>query len=258
MSLARMNWGDHGRAFNQMAESLSERTRELTEANGHLGAFSYSVSHDLRAPLRAIDGFARILNEEHTATLSSEGGRYLDLIGKNVKRMGQLIDDMLAFARLRVSELRKSFVDPGLLARQTFEELYEQNGRKVDFVIGPLPSCQADPVLLNQVWSNLISNALKFTGKREIARIEIGYLTQNGKSTYFIKDNGAGFDMRYADKLFGVFQRLHHFDEFEGTGVGLAIMQRVIQRHGGRIWAESVVDKGTTFYFTLDHGDVQE
>ncbi|HEX9455021.1 MAG TPA: cache domain-containing protein [Candidatus Binatia bacterium] len=247
--------GDLGRAFDQMTESLSERTAQLTDANKQLEAFSYSVSHDLRAPLRAIDGFARILNEEHAATLSSEGRRFLDLIGKNAKRMGQLIDDMLAFARLRVSELRKSSVDPGLLARQTFEELYEQNGRKVDFVIGSLPSCQADPALLKQVWTNLISNALKFTGKRENARIEIGCLTQNGKSTYFIKDNGAGFDMRYADKLFGVFQRLHRFDEFEGTGVGLAIVQRVIQRHGGRIWAQSELDKGTTFYFTLDHSD---
>lgn len=234
---------------------VAERTKWLEAANKELESFSYSVSHDLRAPLRAMDGFSRILLEEYSSELSPEGQRYLQLVRGNAQQMGRLIDDLLAFSRLGRQPLNKRCVMPIGLVNNVLEEMKgEWTGRQIDIVIGDLPACEADPTLLKQVFVNLISNALKFTRKRETARIEVGCQQRNGKVVYFIKDNGAGFDMKYVHKLFGVFQRLHSADEYEGTGVGLANVLRIIHRHGGSIWAEGEVDKGATFYFTLDGG----
>jgi light-regulated signal transduction histidine kinase (bacteriophytochrome) len=226
---------------------------QLEAANQELEAFSYSVSHDLRTPLRAIDGFSRILQEEHAPDLNSESVRYLGLVRRNAQHMATLIDNLLDFSRSGRQSLRKVTVNPADLVRQVLAELTgEQTDRHVDIIIGDLPRCQADPALLKQVFVNLLSNALKFTGKRDVGRIEVGSYQNNDETIYFVRDNGAGFDMRYADKLFGVFQRLHRATDYDGTGVGLAIVQRIIHRHGGRIWADSEVDNGTTFYFTLE------
>lgn len=255
----------------ELEERVRERTAELKSANGELEAFAYSVSHDLRAPLRAIDGFSRILLETHTASLNEEGARYFNLIRDNARRMGQLVDDLLAFSRLGKQPLKKETVSPLVIVSRALEELHaEQDGREVELIIGDLPDCEADPALLKQVFLNLLSNALKYTRAREKARIEVGALTISdfrsqiadwdsyplkseilnlNSKIYFVRDNGVGFDMKYADKLFGVFQRLHRAEEYEGTGVGLAIVQRIVHRHGGQVWAEAEVDKGATFYF---------
>lgn len=236
------------RQLNQQLEQrVHERTAQLQEANHELESFSYSVSHDLRAPLRGIDGFTRLLVEEYAPQLDETGQRYLHRVRANAQRMGKLIDDLLEFSRLSRHPLRTQRVDPAMLARHVWEELKPDDGRRVELVLGLLPACAADPALLRQVWLNLLSNALKYSSKRTPARVEVGWTGQ----AYFVRDNGAGFEMRYADKLFGVFQRLHNLEEFEGTGVGLAIVHRIIQRHGGRIWAEAQVDQGATFYFTL-------
>jgi light-regulated signal transduction histidine kinase (bacteriophytochrome) len=251
--------GRLAREFNRMAVAisdkeakLSERAELLTQANRELEAFSYSVSHDLRTPLRAIDGFARILLEDYAANVDAEGQRYLKIVRDNAQQMGHLIDDLLAFARLSRQSLNMQPVAPGDLFRQVLAALHaEQDGRQVEVTIGDLPACRGDPALLTQAFTNLISNALKYTRRRETAQIEVGCRAVDRENIYFVKDNGAGFDMQYAQKLFGVFQRLHRADEYEGTGVGLAIVQRVIVRHGGRIWAEAAVDQGATFYFTL-------
>jgi signal transduction histidine kinase len=225
---------------------------ELEQANKELEAFSYSVSHDLRAPLRAIDGFSRILLEEHMPHLAPEAQRYLHLIRNNAKQMDQLIDNLLAFSRLSRQPLTKQPIMPADLVRRVLSDIRPAlEGRRIDIEIGNLPMCQADPTLLKQVFVNLLTNAIKFTSKREAARIVVGCQRQGDAQVYFVKDNGVGFDMRYVDKLFGVFQRLHRAEEYEGTGVGLAIVQRIIHRHGGRIWAEAAVDQGTTFSFTL-------
>jgi len=239
----------------ELEERVVKRTAQLESANKELEAFSYSVSHDLRAPLRAVDGFSQAVLEDYGPQLPEQGQRYLQTIRDGAQRMGRLIDDLLTFSRLSRLPLNKQMVDTTTLVRHTLDELDpEKEGREVDIRIGDLPPCQADPALLKQVWVNLLSNALKYTRKREAARVEVGYARQNGQSAYFVRDNGAGFDMQYAHKLFGVFQRLHRSDEFEGTGVGLAIIQRIIQRHGGRIWAEAAVGSGATFYFTLKEG----
>lgn len=242
--------------IEKLNQDLQHRTAALEAANKELESFSYSVSHDLRAPLRAMDGFSRILLEEYSSELSPEGQRYLQLVRSSAQQMGRLIDDLLAFSRLGRHTLNKRCVMPIDIVDNVLEEMKgERTGRQVDIVVGDLPACEADPTLLKQVFVNLISNALKFTRKRETARIEVGCQQRNGKVVYFIKDNGAGFDMKYVHKLFGVFQRLHSADEYEGTGVGLANVLRIIHRHGGSIWAEGEVDKGATFYFTID-GDV--
>ena len=246
-------------AFNQMVTAVSEqetqlrlRAEQLQQANSELEAFAYSVSHDLRAPLRAINGFSRILLEEHAPQLSDEAQHYLHLVRDNAQYMGQLVDDLLAFSRLSRQPLKLQRVVCTDLVRQVLVELgHEHEGRRVDITIGELPVCQADPVLLKQVFVNLLANALKFTRQRDVAVITIGCREDGGERIYFVQDNGVGFDMRYASKLFGVFQRLHSSEEYEGTGVGLAIVQRIIHRHGGRVWAEAVVDQGATFYFTL-------
>jgi light-regulated signal transduction histidine kinase (bacteriophytochrome) len=222
----------------------------------------------LRAPLRAIDGFSRIVLEDYAAPLAEEGKAYLQLVRDNTRQMGQLVDDLLAFSRLSRQALSKQAVDPGKIVRACLAELQkEQEGRQLELVIGDLAPCQADPMLLKQVWTNLLSNSLKYTRKREAARIEIGSRTEqrplasgqvsrpSGPGTetvYFVKDNGAGFDMQYAHKLFGVFQRLHRAADYDGTGVGLAIVQRIITRHGGRVWAEAQLNRGATFSFTLE------
>jgi signal transduction histidine kinase len=238
--------------IRNLNKDLAERSLEVEAANKELEAFSYSVSHDLRAPLRAVDGFSRILLEEHASQLSEEGRGFLSRVRDNAVNMGRLIDDLLAFSRLSRQPLKKQNVVTADLARQVLNELkQEQNGRRVDVSVADLPQCNGDPKLLKQVFVNLLSNAFKYTRKREIARIEVGCANINGETAYFVKDNGAGFNMKYADKLFGVFQRLHRSEEYEGTGVGLAIVQRVIQRHGGRVWAEAAIDKGASFYFTL-------
>jgi light-regulated signal transduction histidine kinase (bacteriophytochrome) len=210
------------------------------------------VSHDLRAPLRAIDGFTRILVEDHAKALDPEGRRVLDVISKEGQRMGQLIDDLLAFSRLGRRALQPVEVDLTALARQIFNELAEHAPkRRLKLRLTPLPPAHADPSLLRQVLINLLDNAIKYTRLRKVGEIQIGGAVQGSENVYYIKDNGAGFDMQYADKLFGVFQRLHSDEEFEGTGVGLALVQRIIRRHGGRVWAEAKVDEGATFFFTL-------
>ncbi|HKA55667.1 MAG TPA: ATP-binding protein [Candidatus Binatia bacterium] len=244
--------GEIRRLNAELEQRVIERTAQLEAANKELEAFSYSVSHDLRAPLRAVDGFSRILLEEYASHLVPTAQRYLQLVRGNVRQMGQLIDDLLAFSRLSRQPLRKQTVAPAALVRRVLADLHaEQAGRRVEIVMGELPPCQADPALLRQVLVNLLANALKFTRRQGRARIEIGCQKSDGKWVYFVKDNGVGFDMRYAHKLFGVFQRLHRAEEYEGTGVGLAIVQRILHRHGGRAWAEAAVDRGATFYFTL-------
>jgi signal transduction histidine kinase/CheY-like chemotaxis protein len=231
---------------------VKERTAELESANQELEAFSYSVSHDLRAPLRAIDGFAAFLTEDYLAQLPAAAKGYLLRIREGAQRMGKLIDDLLAFARVSRRPLRQELIDPSYIVHQVLEELQrDHEDRRIEVRLGALPECTADPALLKQVWTNLISNAFKFTRGREPAVVEVGSISPSGELVYFVKDNGAGFDMRYADRLFGVFHRLHRDEEFEGTGVGLSLVQRIVHRHGGRIWAEAKVDQGAAFYFTL-------
>jgi signal transduction histidine kinase len=241
----------------ELEQRVKERTNELEAANNELEAFSYSVSHDLRAPLRAIDGFSQAVVADFGPALPEEGQRYLQTIRYSAQRMGALIDDLLAFARLSRQPLNKRLIDTGLLVRETLAELGSPwPERRVEVRIEELPECSGDPALLKQVWVNLLSNALKYTSKREIAVIEVGTRDEGGVTAFFVRDNGTGFDMRYADKLFGVFQRFHRVEDYEGTGVGLAIVQRIIHRHGGRIWGEAAVDRGATFTFTLEPADL--
>ncbi|WP_141211736.1 AAA family ATPase [Pseudanabaena sp. SR411] len=239
--------------LNQSLESrVNQRTAQLEAANKELESFSYSVSHDLRAPLRAIDGFSRILQEDYRDRLDGEGNRYLKIVRDNAKRMGELIDDLLNLSRWNRKELsRRSILVNNLIQQIVGDFQPEIQERQIELVIANLPNCESDNSLLTQVWINLISNAIKYTGKTENARIEIGCQIIDEQTVYFIRDNGAGFDMQYADKLFGVFQRMHLEKDFEGTGIGLAIAQRIIQRHGGKIWAEAKVNQGATFYFTI-------
>lgn len=242
------------RLLNEHLEQrVSQRTAELEAVNQELESFSYSVSHDLRAPLRAVAGFSRILREEYEAQLPVQAQHYLHRVQDNAQQMGRLIDDLLAFSRLGRQTLKRQPVSPAELVRTVLDEfLDEQTRRQTQINIGELPVCQADPALLKQVYANLLANALKFTRQRQAAVIEIGcWHDADGNPVYFVKDNGVGFDMQYVHKLFGVFQRLHRAEEYEGTGVGLATVQRIIIRHGGRIWAEGKLGEGATFYFTL-------
>jgi PAS domain S-box-containing protein len=236
----------------ELEDRVLERTAQLQAANQELEAFSYSVSHDLRSPLRAVDGFAQAVLEDFGPQLPADGRRQLQVIRDSAQNMGALIDDLLRLSRLSRTPLAKQECDTGMLVRDVLEDIVRQHeGRRVELRIGKLPSCTGDPALLRQVWVNLLSNAFKYTQKREAALVEVGCEARPDGSVYFVRDNGAGFDMRYASKLFGVFQRLHRAEDYEGTGVGLAIVQRVVNRHGGRIWAEASVDRGATFYFTL-------
>ncbi len=240
------------RRLEQANRRLSRAVDALQEANAELESFAYSVSHDLRAPLRAIDGFSRILEEDFSAELPSEARHYLTRVQENARQMSELVDDLLAFSRLSRQPLEKRSVEPARLVGELAAELQEErNVTQAEIVVGELPPCQADSRLLRQVWFNLLSNALKFSRQQAQPRIEITGWTADGFLTYQIKDNGVGFNMKYSDRLFGVFQRLHRSEDFEGTGVGLAIVQRIIHRHGGRVWAEAAPDQGATFRFTL-------
>jgi signal transduction histidine kinase len=244
----------------RLVEALTDQTRQLEAANDELSAFSYSVSHDLRAPLRAVSGYTAILLEDFSAQLPEEGRGYLTRVKENGDHMGHLIDDLLAFSRLGRQPLQVQRVRTrAVVDRAAALVAPPDEEHRVDLVIGDLPDCDSDPALLEQVFVNLISNAFKYSRKRADAHIEVGALTDaaGGGPVYFVKDNGAGFDMRYADKLFGVFQRLHRSQDFEGTGVGLAIVQRIVARHGGRVWADAKVDEGATFYFTLSKGGAE-
>jgi PAS domain S-box-containing protein len=240
----------------ELESRVRERTAQLEAANRELEAFSYSVSHDLRAPLRAINGFSRILMDEHAERLPEAARDLLREVRDSAREMGLLVDGLLTFSRLSRQPIAAREVHPRELVDRCLDELREERaGREVDLTIGTLPECRGDPVLLKQVWVNLLSNALKYTRGRTPAQVEVGSQVDSATpavTTYFVRDNGVGFDMRYADKLFGVFQRLHRAEEYEGTGVGLAIVQRIVQRHGGRIWAEARVGEGATFYFTLE------
>ncbi|HWF59461.1 MAG TPA: PAS domain S-box protein [Nitrospira sp.] len=230
--------------------------RALREANKELEAFSYSVSHDLRAPLRSINGFAKILAEDFGPSLPPEAKRHLHVIQKGAGRMGELIDDLLEFSRLSRSALDRQAVDVERVIREVWGELRRQDQvQSAELVVGDLPKCLADRKLIKQVWVNLLSNALKYSRPRREPRIEIGWRDdeqQPGNVVYWIRDNGVGFDQQYVSKLFGVFQRLHRTEDFEGTGVGLALVHRIVQRHGGRVWAEGRLEEGATFYFTLE------
>jgi signal transduction histidine kinase len=232
---------------------VRERTAELQAANQELEAFSYSVSHDLRAPLRAIDGYAAMVEEDYSAQLGAEGHRLIKVVRREASRMGQLIDDLLAFSRVGRKPVAKAPLDMASLAREVAGELAPQYPA-VRLTVGALPAAAGDRSLLRQVWANLVGNALKYSSKREAARVEIGGRADDGETIYWVKDNGAGFDMSFSDKLFRVFHRLHKEEEFSGTGVGLAIVQRVVSRHGGRVWGEGKVGEGACFYFALPGG----
>jgi PAS domain S-box-containing protein len=233
-------------------QALREKNLELEKANDELEAFSYSVSHDLRAPLRAIDGFSKLLLAEGGAGLIADHRRHLERVRSNAVQMGRLIDGLLEFSRLSRQPLRMERVSSRELVRGCLVELHcEMDGRGVEMSVGDLPEVEGDPTMLRQVWFNLLSNALKYTRKRERAEIEVGANVASAPAEFYVRDNGVGFDPRYAGRLFGVFQRLHASQEYEGTGVGLALVQRIIHRHGGRIRAESVPEQGATFYFNL-------
>jgi PAS domain S-box-containing protein len=241
---------------DELEARVQERTAELQRVNKELDAFSFSVSHDLRRPLRTMTGFADLLTSVHAGDLPGEAQELLAGIKESALRMNQLIDDLLNLSRIDRQPLVPRTVNLAALARKTIDELRaEQPIREMDIRVAELPDCRGDPALLRQVFVNLLSNAMKFTGNRPVALIEVEFKTEGKQTIYFVRDNGAGFDMQYAGKLFGVFQRMHSSEKFAGTGVGLSIVQRIIHRHGGKIWAESAVDQGATFYFTLPGPD---
>jgi light-regulated signal transduction histidine kinase (bacteriophytochrome) len=232
--------------------SLLKSEEALVAANQELEAFSYSVSHDLRAPLRHVAGFVQLLQANAKGKLDETGARYLEVIAGAARKMGELIDDLLSFSRTGRAQMHLETVTLGPLVDECRRELEpETKGRRIEWVIGDLPEVQADRPLLRQVLANLLGNAVKYSGKRAEARIEVSARRESGETRVTVRDNGAGFDMQYVDKLFGVFQRLHSETEFEGTGIGLANVRRIIVRHGGRAWAEGAVDQGAAFHFTL-------
>ncbi len=234
------------------AREIKDASNKLADANKELAAFSYSLTHDLQAPLRRMISFCEILLKEHQTTLNSEGQDYLQRVIASARRMRLLIDGMLSFARLSRDDVRRENVDLTLLARNMFEQLAAaEPSRKVEFVVDEGMKAHGDSRLLELVLQNLIGNAWKFSSKKDLAKIEVGKLTKNEKTVFFVKDNGAGFDMEYVDKLFGAFKRLHSEQDFAGTGIGLATVKKIIQRHGGSIWAESVHGEGATFFFTI-------
>jgi len=236
----------------ELEQRVEQRTRELSAANKELEAFTYSVAHDLRAPLRHIDAFSRILQEEYTEALPAEARHYLQNILKSSGRMSELVDDLLNLARIGRQELKREPTPLSGLVEEVFAEIKrETKDRAISWHIEPLPEVECDSGLMKQVFANLLSNAVKYTRPRSLAVIEVGCRRVNGHKAVFVRDNGVGFNMKYVDKLFGVFQRFHRAEEFEGNGVGLATVDRIIRKHGGRIWADAAVDKGATFYFTV-------
>jgi signal transduction histidine kinase len=254
------------RSSNEMAAKIQnlyvDLKKEIAErqaANKELEAFSYSVSHDLRTPLRAINGFSQAVIEDYADKLDDEGKRLLDVISDSAKKMGQLIDDLLTFSRVGRQEPRRQEIDMPALVNSVAQDLKQADpGRTIYFDFKPMPAAIGDTAMVRQVITNLLSNAIKFSKPRDAIAIEVGSSIENHENVYYVKDHGVGFDMQYADKLFGVFQRLHSQEKFEGTGVGLALVQRIVHRHGGRIWAEGKVNEGATFYFTLPGLHVSE
>jgi signal transduction histidine kinase len=247
------NAEDDIRKLNEeLEQKVIERTAELEAVNKELGSFSYSVSHDLRAPIRAINGYTRILLEDYGEKLDAEGNKVLHAIINNSKKMGELIDDLLAFSKLGRKQVTFSEIFMNELVQSVRDELTFDDGDNIPmFDVQILPSAKGDKSLIRQVWINLISNAVKYSRHKPSTKIEIGAYEQDKMVVYCVKDSGAGFDMQYYDKLFGVFQRLHSQEEFEGTGIGLAIVHKIVDRHRGTVWAESVLDEGTSFYFSL-------
>lgn len=253
------------RGLNDTNRRLEQRTAELSDANGEMESFSYSVAHDLRAPLRQIAGYSNVvlqgygqnLDAEGHRYLHAEGHRYLQKIDEGAQKMGRLVDDLLSLSKIGRQEPSLQSTSLDNVLRQVVDELMpECSGRQVDWQIGQLFNTDCDPGLMKQVFVNLLSNAVKYTRKKDRAVIQIGETRQNGQRVIFVRDNGAGFEMQYVGKLFGVFQRLHKTRDFEGTGVGLAIVQRIIRKHGGRIWAEAELGRGATFYFTLESPEI--
>lgn len=241
------------RSLNRDLERrVHERTFQLEAANKELEAFAYSISHDLRAPLRAMDGFSRLLIQDYNDNLDANGQHFLRRISENARQMGMLIDDLLKFSRLIREPLQRETVNATAVVRRVLATLdLDSVSPRLQIEVQELPPCQADARLLQQVFYNLIENALKYSHQREVIQIQVGAQMEADTAVYFVRDNGVGFDMTYADKIFGVFQRLHRSEEYEGTGVGLALVQRIIQRHGGRIWVEAALNEGATFYFTV-------
>jgi PAS domain S-box-containing protein len=236
----------------ELEQRVVDRTAQLEVANQELEAFSYSVSHDLRTPLRAIDGFSHILLENYAGKLDDEGKRLLGVVRENTSRMAQLIDDMLKFSRTGREELISSEINMEKMARDVFKEIQPSDAdSKLQLEIEPLPPTRGDKAMMHQVFVNLLTNAIKFSRAQETPVIRVGATVKDAETVYFVKDNGVGFDMQYANKLFGVFQRLHSVNEFEGTGIGLAIVKRIVTRHGGRVWAEGRVGEGATLFFSL-------
>ncbi len=235
----------------QLNKDLAKKNVDLEFAVGELDAFTYSVSHDLRAPLRALNGYAGILKEDYEKKIDEEGKRVIETICENAMKMNSLIDSLLSFARLGKKELSKSTIDTKMLVKEVLQDLTKKTEDKTIFEVKDLPDLSGNKELIKQVFVNLISNAVKYSSKKDKPVIEIGYQNKDGQIIYYVKDNGAGFNMLYVDKLFGVFQRLHNTNEFEGIGIGLANVQRIITRHGGKVWAEAKVNEGATFYFTL-------
>jgi signal transduction histidine kinase len=236
---------------SDLEKKVVERTVQLEAVNKELEAFSYSVSHDLRTPLRAVNGYAMMLKEDFEDKLGEEGNRVINTIINNANMMGRLIDDLLAFSRLGRKELVLTEVDMYTLVKGCINELQENQDQNHQIKVKKLPVAEADSSLIKQVWLNLIGNAMKYSSKKDHPEIEIGFINDKNRKVYFVKDNGVGFDMQYSSKLFGVFQRLHRNDEFEGTGVGLALVKRIIDKLGGEIWAESSPSNGAAFYFSL-------
>jgi PAS domain S-box-containing protein len=240
------------RLNGELERRVIERTAQLEFANNELEAFCYSVSHDLRAPLRHIDGFVHLLDAIARNALNEQGTHYLDAIGTSVQRMAELIDDLLHFSRTSRTEVRQQDLDMNSALDEVLRVLKDSCGnRRIDWIVGQLPSVRGDSSLIRQVWANLVENAVKYTRTREVARIEISSRIEKNEIVFIVADNGVGFDMRYVHKLFGVFQRLHSQEQFEGTGIGLATVHRIVTRHGGRVWAESELDVGARFYFSL-------
>lgn len=240
----------------RLQQELQEKNAALDAARQEFQSFSYSISHDLRAPLRAVSGFAGMLKKSLGGTISDDSAHALARVQENVTRMSQLIDGLLDFSALSWVAMTRKSLDPGDIAQKSFNGMpLSDRARKIDFSVGEMPPCHADAVLLRRLFDSLLSNALKFTRKCEAAAIRVGCREEKGVAVYFVEDNGAGFDMEYAGRLFRLFQRLHSTSEFDGTGIGLAIAQRIVQRHGGRIWAQAGVERGATFYFTLGEPD---